>query len=135
MVFAAVDPLFASLGAAALAALGAYFIALRRASGTIQTSEASDLWEESKAIRQELRDRITELNLEIGRLQGRLEAVEGRNTELDNKIAEQRDTIVDLRTDLKAAKDRSKVSESEVEMLEGRLRKEKEKVTELEQRA
>lgn len=43
---------------ALIAAAGAYLGVRRKSSGRIGTSEASDLWAESQAIRRELRDEV-----------------------------------------------------------------------------
>lgn len=50
---------------AAVAAAGTYLVARQKSSGRIGTSEASDLWAESQAIRRELRDEVTALRNQI----------------------------------------------------------------------
>lgn len=66
--------------AALLTALGAvgggaaaYFAKRRGSSGSVQTSEAKDLWAEASAMRLALRDEVTGLRSEVDR----------RNTEID----------------------------------------------------
>lgn len=50
---------------AAIAAGGAFLIARRTGSGTIKTSQASDLWTESQQMRSALRDEVTELRSQL----------------------------------------------------------------------
>lgn len=42
-----------------------YFVARRKGSGRIETSEAADLWAESQAMRRELRDEVKDLRAQI----------------------------------------------------------------------
>jgi len=51
--------ILAVLVAASIAALGAYLAASRRLSGKINTSEASQLWQESASIREDYRERLS----------------------------------------------------------------------------
>lgn len=49
-------------------ALGGYFIAKRVNSGSIDTSAAADLWQESQAMRKELRDETVDLRGQLDAL-------------------------------------------------------------------
>lgn len=66
---------------AIVAALGTYLVAARQFSGRIQTSDATELWQESRAIREwstgqlnELRERVVTLEAENRRLTDDLRA-------------------------------------------------------------
>lgn len=81
-------PLFAalSLGAPAIAIIGAlagpivaYIVAARRFSGKIETTEAKELWEESKAIRDWSQRRIEAL-------ENRVLALEEENRQLRSEL-------------------------------------------------
>lgn len=68
LLFAAVDPTVLAVAVAIAAPLGAYLVAVRRLSGKIGSSDAHDLWEESKAIRDwssERLDALTKENMEL----------------------------------------------------------------------
>lgn len=76
----------------------------RRLSGKIGTSEASDLWEESRNIRKELEERNRWLSDKITQLQKRMEELEAENRALHREngalqrvIEGQERTIEDLR--------------------------------------
>lgn len=57
-----------AVAAALLSPIFAFLIIKTKSSGRINTTEASDLWKESKSIREELRDEIMELQREINQL-------------------------------------------------------------------
>lgn len=91
-----VDPT-ATLGVAAamIGALTSYIVAARRFSGKIETTEAKDLWAESRAIRKWSQDRIGQLNDLVARLEkrnaeleARIDRLENENTELHQEIAD-----------------------------------------------
>src|SRR4051812_47436216 len=69
-----------ALFTAVAAPLGAYFIAYRRFSGRIQTTEASRLWDEAAAIREDYRRRVDECN-------ERADRVEEENRRLRERVA------------------------------------------------
>ena len=70
---------------ALVTALGAYFAASRKMSGKVQTSEASDLWKESRAMREELNKRNEFLRLSLDRCNERIAALEDRINDLEAK--------------------------------------------------
>lgn len=75
-----IDPTVTSAVAAALiGALASYIVAARRFSGKIETTEAKELWAESRAIRKWSQERIESLNDLVGRL-------EKRNSELEARV-------------------------------------------------
>jgi len=59
-----------------------YLAAARRLSGKVASSEAADLWEESRSIRQDYQKRIEELNKVIYNCQQRIDELERRNDQL-----------------------------------------------------
>lgn len=67
---------------ALLAPLFAYLGIARRLSGRIATSEATQLWEESTALRNEYKHRLDACEIEIKRLRNELQACTARNTVL-----------------------------------------------------
>ena len=77
-----------------VAAVGGYLVSRRQTSGSVSTSNAADLWEESRAIRLELRDALADERTERLRLEGRLAAeiserqrLEDVNRELTGRVA------------------------------------------------
>ena len=67
---------------ALIAALGAYIQQAKKLSGKIDTSEAGQLWEESRAIRQDYRDRLATNEERASRLEARVAELEHKNNEL-----------------------------------------------------
>jgi hypothetical protein len=78
-------PEIVALIAAIAAPLGAYLLAARRFSGRIETSDAKDLWAESRAIRDWGTARIESLNDQVGRLEKRVATLEVLNESLELK--------------------------------------------------
>lgn len=77
-----------------VAAVGGYLVSRRQTSGSVSTSNAADLWEESRAIRLELRDTLADERAERIRLEERLAAetaerrrLEEQNRELLRRVA------------------------------------------------
>lgn len=71
---------------AAVLALGgpiaAYLVAAKQLSGRIKDSDATELWAESRSIREWSAGRIKELTDQISRLELRLDEIEGMNRAL-----------------------------------------------------
>lgn len=95
------------LGVAILGALGSYLAAVRGLSGSIETSTAEDLWQESRSIRDDYRRRIGELIEQIERCQRRIDELDARNNELSkenghlrDKLEEQNRVIAELREEI-----------------------------------
>jgi hypothetical protein len=75
------EALLIGLATALAGALGTYIVARRRMSGSIKTSEATSLWEESQAMRKELRDELVATRDELKACQDELDQL--RETEPD----------------------------------------------------
>lgn len=77
---------------ALIAASGTYLVARRTRSGDIGTSDASDLWAESQAIRKELREEVISLREQLSiqgqRCQERITALERTVRELRQRLGE-----------------------------------------------
>lgn len=67
---------------AALAPLGTYLIARRRMSGSVESSEAVELWKESSAMRKDYRILLERADARITALEGRISILEELNAEL-----------------------------------------------------
>lgn len=79
---AGVIPLIAALAGPVVA----YLVAARRFSGKIQTTEATELWQESRAIRDWSRERMNELEAKNDLLEKRIEHLEDENASLRDKL-------------------------------------------------
>jgi chromosome segregation ATPase len=125
---ATIDPVLGVLVAAFISALGAYLIAARRFSGKIGSSDAAELWLESRSIRDWSSARILELNQLVGKLEGRVDVVEEQNTSLGRENTDLMQRITDLSatiTELRA----------EIVALTSELKQSRERVSELEDEA
>jgi predicted RNase H-like nuclease (RuvC/YqgF family) len=74
--------LIVALIAAVVGPVGTYIIAGRRLSGRIDTTEAASLWEESRAMRTDYRDRLAEAEKRMAKLEARIADEERANTTL-----------------------------------------------------
>jgi peptidoglycan hydrolase CwlO-like protein len=100
-----IDPaLFVALAAVVAAPIVSLWIASRKMSGRIGTSDASELWAASKALRDEYREQLNKMSTRQRDLEGRVASLEGENTvlsrgnyERDQKIAVLELTIAKLR--------------------------------------
>lgn len=91
-MLAAIDPaVTVAVIAAALGPIGAYLVAARRLSGKIANSDAEQLWEESKAIREWSGARLNAQDDEIVRLRENLIELTKRCTilETENRLIRQ----------------------------------------------
>lgn len=66
--------------------LGATYAARRANSGKVANSDASDLWEESRAIRQELRDRVVDLEQKHETCERRADGLQEQVTMLTRQV-------------------------------------------------
>lgn len=73
---------------ALIAAVGGYFIARRRNSGRIDTTEAGVLWEERRLLTQELREEVTKVRDDNTRMQKIIKQQAEHITTLEAKLAE-----------------------------------------------
>lgn len=97
VLFAAVNPSTVALVAAMAGPLVTYFIAARRFSGKIATSDAAQLWTESRDIRNWSQARITELNALVSRLEARVDALESGNLDLQRENLDLAKQLVEAR--------------------------------------
>jgi len=109
-----------SLIAALVGALVAYLGTVRKLSGKVRTSDAAQLWDESRAMREDYRSRITELNEVIRRCETRMEALEKRNDELylengrlARMVEEHEATIAELRAQVHRLSDENESLKSD----------------------
>jgi len=65
----------------------AYIVAARRFSGKIETTEARELWKESRAIREWSQRRMRELEQRNRALEDRVEHLENENAELRGRLS------------------------------------------------
>lgn len=72
--------------AAVLGPLTAYIVAVRRLSGKIATSDASELWKESAAIRSDYREQLAVAAERLRSLEARVEALEAENAQLRRQL-------------------------------------------------
>lgn len=100
---AAVDPVIGVVLVALISPIGAYIMAARRMSGKIATSDAEQLWAESKAIRDWSAERlraadneIAELRKRVDRLWRRIRELEDRNLELEDELEAAHNRIFEL---------------------------------------
>lgn len=105
--------------AAVAAPIGAYLLAARKMSGRIRTSDASDLWAESRDIREDYKAQLEKANERTSRLEDRVARLERTNaelvgenivlrarvTELEQLVDTQRQTIAALERTIEAQRD------------------------------
>lgn len=96
LIFAKVDPTLGVLVAGIVGPLGAYFLASRKMSGKIATSEAAQLWEESRAIREWSATRITACDNECKLLRSELREAKERIVLLEAQLRDANEHIADL---------------------------------------
>ena len=97
VLLSAIDPTLGVLVAGLASAVGAYLVAARKMSGAVRSSDAEQLWAESRSIREWSSDRITDLSTQIAHLEGRIQAMEAKNRELMNERDGLLETIDELR--------------------------------------
>lgn len=79
------SPTTVALVAAVAGPLGAYIVAARRFSGKIASSDATDLWKESSAIREWSSTQIAVLSQHVAKLEERVSSLEGSNEDLSRE--------------------------------------------------
>lgn len=133
------DPIVGAVLASIVAGLASYLAAARKLSGKINTSDAAELWTESRSIREWSAERIAHLTAQVTELEHRIEVVEGYNlalvsdkqallkqiTELTNERDSCRNTIETLSTQLNLAQEHTIELEEDIKALEGKRRHEK----------
>lgn len=83
---------------AMVAPLGAYLLAARRMSGKVDTSTATELWGEARAIRHDYREQIALAAERTRELETRVARLEGQNTDLIRENIELKAKVVALET-------------------------------------
>ena len=71
-----------AIAVAAIASIATYLGTARKLSGKVETSEASELWEESRSIRQDYQSRLASATERAAGLEIRVANLEERNTKL-----------------------------------------------------
>lgn len=82
MLFGQIDPTAGGIVVAAISSVVTYLIAVRNLSGKIKNSDASQLWAESRSIREWSALRLKELNDHVDDLETRIADLEKKNQEL-----------------------------------------------------
>lgn len=85
------DPVLGVIAGASLAAIATYLAVARQFSGKVATSDASQLWEESRAIRAWSTE-------ELGRLRERVAVVEKDRDDCRSQLAAALERIAKLET-------------------------------------
>lgn len=100
IILAAIDPTIGVLAAALLGPSVAYAAAIRRFSGKIGSSDASELWTEARSLRDWSASRIAALEARIAVIETTNTALGRENQELVQKIRDLSDTIAHLRSEI-----------------------------------
>ena len=109
--------------AAIAAPLGAYFLAARRMSGKIGTSDASELWTESKAIRDDYRNQLNAATERTASLERRVAHLEEVNNNLTNDLATSGRENEALKGQVGGLKELVEQLRTTIDRLEGTIRK------------
>jgi chromosome segregation ATPase len=107
-----------ALIAAVAGPIGTYLVAVRKFSGKIETSDAKDLWSESKSIREWSGSHIAALEKRVKILEDGNDELLIQNRMLIEEVGSLKDVITELR--------------DEIKVLTGELTESRERVTELE---
>lgn len=82
---------------ALIAPVATYFVAARRLSGRIETSEATDLWQESANIREDYRQQLGYAGERLREMEKRVAGVEASNNDLRRQNYELKDEVRTLK--------------------------------------
>lgn len=103
-----ITPGVIALIVALIGPVATYLVAAKQLSGKIKNSDASELWSESRAIREWSSDRIRELNQHVDELEKRLDTVEQSNRDLmeENRnlvslLQKEKETVAQLKQEAK----------------------------------
>lgn len=91
-------PWIVALATVLIGPLVAYVTAARKLSGKVATSDASELWKESAAMRDDYRAQLAVLNKVIEGLRARLAALEADNRSLYRETLLLREKLKELPT-------------------------------------
>lgn len=89
-----------AFGAALVGAVSAWLVGRQQRSGRVDTSEASDLWAESKAIREDYRQQIADLRTELARMETRLADANTALATANTRLADANTRVEELRTEV-----------------------------------
>lgn len=101
MFFAEIDVSLVAVVIALVGPLGAYLVSARQLSGKIKNSEASELWAESRSIREWSSERIKECHEHIVELEQRLDELEEENRNLVSLLQKEKAEVARLREEAK----------------------------------
>ncbi len=114
----------------------AYIMAVRKFSGSVGSSAAAELWEESRSIRQDLQKRNELLRQVLDKCESRIDILEKRIVELEEKnhelhlengtlkamLKEQEKTIAELRNQMHRLSDENVALKKQNGKLQKRVR-------------
>lgn len=106
---------------ALVGSIGGYIGAARKLSGKIDTSEAGELWAESRSIRDDYRDRLDAANQRQAGLEARVAQLEKRNNELAERNVRLLEEQLDLQRACSALRDERDKLAAEVAALKSRI--------------
>lgn len=89
------DPAVIAIVGSLAAALVTWLVAQRRFSGKIDSSEATDLWQEAKDLRKWSQERIDAQDAKIARLEERIDGLFRENRSLTDQIVVLKKTTLD----------------------------------------
>lgn len=125
-MMAEIDPTLPGVIVALVVGAIPYLIAVRRFSGRVDSSDAADLWTESRSIREWSQARIAELNQEVLSLRSRVGKFENDNIELSQEngrlvreVHDLNQTVGELRDEVRTLIDQLRVARKRVSELEG----------------
>ncbi len=104
-----------AISAAIVAPLLTYVIAARRMSGKIQTSEASDLWAESRALRDDYKSQVGMLQTQVKDLISRVRELEENKTMLEKANLQLARRVDDLENELASVKKENQALRADIE--------------------
>lgn len=121
------DPIIGVIAVAIVGPLGTYLVAARRLSGKIGSSEASELWQESRSMRdwsqaqiELLTARIAAVERQNATLSDANAALVGQLRDLSELLGAARKEIVDLTAELRSANGRIAELVAELAIEKGR---------------
>lgn len=92
--------LLAAVAAVVLGPVVAYVTTTRKLSGKIRTTDADQLWVESRSIRDDYRDRLARAEHRVMEVETRMAEVERRNGQLERENVELTAKVRDLQQEL-----------------------------------
>lgn len=105
---------------AMVAPLGAYLLAARRMSGKVDTSTATELWTEARAIRSDYREQLAGAADRTRLLEERVAKLEGQNNDLVQENLALKTKVVALETLVETLRNTITGLEETIVRLEGR---------------